>query len=129
MRKMNKDEMRTIYEMAKAVYEDKSKLPACQIYVQEKYAISKRSFEGWFVPMFRYMIEGKTFKGSVPQSLKRYYLEKIYEDFGIAGLENALRSYKGTIEYYESEKRVRKVGDKKIYEEFFNLLYGSKMHM
>ena len=129
MKEMDNDEMKAIYEMAKLVYEDKSKLAACQIYIQEKYGIPKRSFEGWFVPMFRYMIEGKTFKGGVPQCLKRFYLEKIFEDYGISGLENALKSYKGTIDYYESEKGVNKIGDKKIYEEFSNFLNDSRMNL
>lgn len=114
------------YEMAKAIYEGKKDKSTCLKIAFEKYGAGKpsfkHSFNNYIVPLFRYMIEDKTFKGYVGQDLTRYYLERIYADFGIIGLQNALASYKGTIDYYESEVGQNKPGDKRIYEEFKKLL-------
>ena len=122
MGKMSEEEMYTIYEMAKAIYEGKSDLAVCQKFVYEKYKTDKRSFEGWFVPLFRYMQEGIPMKGAVRQELMEYYLKRIYDDYGKKGLRNALKSYKGTIDYYVEERGENKPGDKKIYERFTHIL-------
>ena len=122
MRKMSEDEIKAIYEMAKAIYERKSDANTCREIAYKKYGTPQRSFRIWFVPLFRFMLEGETFKGAVPQSLTRYYLERIFEDYGKDALENALRSYRGTIDYYELERGENKPGDSAIYEEFTKLL-------
>lgn len=119
---MSDEEMKTIYEMSKSIYEGKSDLTVCGKIVLEKYGRSERSFEGWFVPLFRYMLRGEPMKGCVPQSLVKYYLERIYIDYGLDALKNALKSYKGTIDYYEKERCEKKPGDNKIYESFLKLI-------
>ena len=108
--------------MAKAIYERKSDANTCWEIAYKKYGTPQRSFRNWFVPLFRFMLEGETFKGAVPQSLTRYYLERIFEDYGKDALGNALRSYRGTIDYYELERGENKPGDSAIYEEFTKLL-------
>ena len=115
----------TIYEFSKAIYKGEKDKLVCQKIVFEKYGISKRSFEGWYVPMFRYMIEGKVFKGNKKQGLTKYFLKRIYEDFGVDGLRNALKSYRGTIDYYKLRGE-NKPGDEKIYEEFIKFINVDK---
>lgn len=114
---MSEEEIRAIYEMSKAIYEGKSDSKMCQKIAYDKYGTRQSSFRNWFVPMFRFMLKGETFKGSVPQNLTRYYLERIFDDYGKGALRNALKSYRGTIDYY-LDKGKNKPGDSAIYEEF-----------
>ncbi len=90
------------------------------------YGVNAGSFKNWFVPMFRYMISGKTYKASVPLALKELYIERIYQEYGIVGLKNALQSYKGTMLYFE-QRGTNQPGNIKIYEKYSRILHkGSK---
>ena len=55
--------------------------------------------------------------------LKELYIERIYKEYGMEGLKNALESYKGTIQYYE-QRGTNKPGDRKIYEKYSRILHG-----
>ncbi len=109
-----------IYRAGKAVYEygadPKQYMSKCK-----DMGISWRSFIGWYVPAFKYMRNGITLKGNIPQDVRKYMLERIYTDYGRDGLRLAMKSYIGTIEYYES-MGIKKRGDRLIAQHFQNIL-------
>lgn len=120
---MNIDTMNAIYEMARDIYQGKADMNVCQSKAFELYGVSEGSFAGYYVPMFRYMISGKVYKASVPLALKELYMERIYQEYGMAGLKNALESYKGTILYFE-QRGTNQPGNRKIYEKYLQILHG-----
>ena len=112
-----------IYSAGKAVYLNERNPESYRDRV-ESFGINWSSFRKWFIPAFRYMREGIVFKGNLTQAVNRYLLERIYNEYGKEGLLIALKSFKGTIEYYES-LGVNKVGDGAILEYFQDKLKNS----
>lgn len=112
-----------IYSAGKAVYLNERNPESYRDRV-ESFGINWSSFCKWFIPAFRYMREGIVFKGNLTQAVNRYLLERIYNEYGKEGLFIALKSFKGTIEYYES-LGVNKVGDRAILEYFQDKLKNS----
>ena len=112
-----------IYSAGKAVYLNERNPESYRDRV-ESFGINWSSFRKWFIPAFRYMREGIVFKGNLTQAVNRYLLERIYNEYGKEGLLIALKSFKGTIEYYES-LGVNKVGDRAILEYFQDKLKNS----
>ena len=112
-----------IYSAGKAVYLNERNPESYRDRV-ESFGINWSSFRKWFIPAFRYMREGIVLKGNLTQAVNRYLLERIYNEYGKEGLLIALKSFKGTIEYYES-LGVNKVGDRAILEYFQDKLKNS----
>lgn len=109
-----------IYTSGKSVYEqgcdpEKFRKQA------ENLGLSWSSFSRYFLPAFRYMREGTTFKGSLTQATNDYMLNRIYNEYGKDGLRNALKSFVGTIEYYEATGQ-NKPGDRAIIQRFQQIL-------
>ena len=121
--KMDNVAMNAVYEMARDIYHGKADVNVCQSKALTLYGVNASSFKNWFVPMFRYMISGRTYRQSVPLALKELYMERIYKEYGMAGLKKALESYKGTILYFE-QRGINKPGDRKIYEKYSRILHG-----
>lgn len=117
MRDMSNEEIGTIYMMAKSVFNNEKNKAACAKQLNLLYGTNINSFTNYFAPLYKYLINGDTFKGSVPLKLRKYYIEEIYREFGCAGLKNALKSYEGSITYYEN-RAINKPGDKKLYSDF-----------
>jgi 5-methylcytosine-specific restriction protein A len=127
MKKISESKAKTINEMAKLVYLGKKTIEdcfgdICKLYNTDDNNFS--SFKNFFVPLFRDMMNGTEFKSPVPQILSKCFLENIYIDFGADGLRNALKTYKSTIEHLET-KGNKKIGDKKIYNEYLSILNKS----
>lgn len=119
---MDKDNINTIiYNEIIAVCAGKINANQAAEKLKINYNIPKRSFLGWCLPIYRCMLSGDVVKGQIKQSLRRTFLEGIYNDFGVLGLSRALKSYLATIEYYESQGK-NLVGDRKIYDEYYALL-------
>ena len=114
--------MNAVYEMARDIYHRKADVNICQSKALTLYGVNTGSFTD-YVRMFRYMFEGKTNKRDASLELKELYIERIYKEYGMEGLKNALESYKGTIQYYE-QRGTNKPGDRKIYEKYCRILYG-----
>ena len=112
--KMDDVAMNAVYEMARDIYHGKEDVNICQSKALTLYGVNTGSFTD-YVRMFRYMFEGKTNKRDASLELKELYIERIYKEYGMEGLKNALESYKGTIQYYE-QRGTNKHGDRKIYE-------------
>ena len=105
-----------IYNAGKAVYEQGVDVE--QYHRQsDELGITWSAFKCWFVPAFRYLREGIVFKGGLTLAINRYMLERIEQDYGKEGLRCALKSYKGTVEYYDSIG-INKPGDRAIIREF-----------
>lgn len=105
-----------IYNAGKAVYEQGVDVE--QFHRQsDELGITWSAFKCWFVPAFRYLREGIVFKGGLTLAINRYMLERIEQDYGKEGLRCALKSYKGTVEYYDSIG-INKPGDRAIILEF-----------
>ena len=109
-----------IYSAGKAVYLNERDPESYREQV-EAFGINWSSFRKWFIPAFRYMREGIALKGNLTQTVNRYLLERIYSEYGKEGLLIALKSFMGTIEYYESRGENR-LGDRAIIEYFQNKL-------
>ena len=116
---MDKDTL--IYNTILAVCSNKITAEDAAQQLHLKHNISKRGFLGWCLPTFRCMLSGEIIKGQIKQSLRRVFLEGIYNDFGNLGLSSALQSYLTTIEYYEDQGK-NLVGDRKIYNEYYGIL-------
>lgn len=114
-----------IYVAGKSVYEQNAEIEQYRG-ICGKIKMNWNSFRGWYVPAFRYMREGITLKGSIAQPVRQYMLERIYKEYGEQGLCIALKSYIGTVEYYEAQG-VRKVGDRVIIQRFQSLLNKTKV--
>lgn len=121
--KMDDVAMNAVYEMARDIYQGKVDLNICQSKALTLYGVNASSFKNWFVPMFGYMITGRTYRQSVPLALKELYIERIYQEYGMEGLKNALKSYEGTIQYFE-QRGTNKPGDREIYEKYSRILHG-----
>ena len=120
--KMDNVAMNAVYEMARDIYHGKADVNVCQSKALTLYGVNTGSFTD-YVRMFRYMFDGKTNKRDASLELKELYIERIYKEYGMARLKNALESYKGTIQYYE-QRGINKPGDRKIYEKYSRILYG-----
>lgn len=116
------ESLRFAYNIAKAVYEEHLEERAYKLKSSE-YGFGWSSFRNYFIPAFRYMREGKVFKGGLPESIKRYYFDNIFRDYGIEGLELALKSFKGTIDYYKNTGQPR-IKDSLLYDEYIRKLVG-----
>lgn len=105
-----------IYNAGKAVYEQGVDVEHFH-HQSDEFGITWSSFRRWFVPAFRYLREGIVFKGGLTLAISRYMLERIEQDYGKEGLRCALKSYRGTVEYYDS-MGINKPGDRAIIQEF-----------
>lgn len=109
-----------IYTAGKAIYEHGTTSERYRVQCADM-GINWNSFNNWYVPAFRYMRCGTTLRGSIPQVVYKYMLERIYNEYGSEGLRLALKSYIGTVEYYES-RGVNKPGDRIIIQHFQRIL-------
>lgn len=116
--------MNAVYEMARDIYEKKADVNVCQSKALALYGVNAGSFSD-YVRMFRCMFNGKTYKRNASLALKGLYIKRICQEYGIAGLKNALESYKGTLQYYD-QRGENKPGDRKIYEKYSRILHGGK---
>jgi len=74
------------------------------------------------------MMEGKLMTRNASVLGTRYFLEKIYEENAIEGLERALISLSRHLEYYEQVSNTNVVERRKIYNEFLSLV-GTSQHI
>lgn len=68
------------------------------------------------------LIQGKLFTRTTNAYGIDYYLQKIYEESGQAGLQNALISFSQHIDYYEEKSGSTVRQGRKIYDKYFELL-------
>lgn len=112
--------LKLIYDNAKAYYFGEKSSEDIWNDLKDDCKLSKRSLFGWYIPLFKYLYEGITLKGNTSIESKDYFITRITNDFGEKRLEKCLESYKGSIEYYESNG-ITKKGDKEVYEKHLQI--------
>lgn len=118
MKKLQLEEFACIYKYIKLVQSSKlTQTEAGELLHQLHGNISLNSFRGYYYPTYKKMCSGEIIRGSIPLGLRKFFLDKIYEDLGKEGLILALASFRQTIEYYSS-KKVSKKKDIILYEEY-----------
>ena len=66
------------------------------------------------------MLHGKRYIATVKQDAVTYFLTQIYSEFGKTGLQKALDSLKGHLQYQKGKNNLRSL--QKAYEEFYEII-------
>lgn len=74
-----------------------------------------------YVYSYSNFMQGKLFRRNINTYAIEYYLQKIYEEEGMSGLENALLSLSKHIDYYEEKSGSKIISKKEIYHKFLKL--------
>ena len=75
-----------------------------------------------YVYNYSNLIQGKLFTRTTNIYGTEYYLQKIYEENGVEGLQNALLSLSQHIDYYEEKSGSSVKKRKDVYERYLNLI-------
>ena len=75
-----------------------------------------------YVYNYSNLIQGKLFTRTTNIYGTEYYLQKIYEENGVDGLQNALLSLSQHIDYYEEKSGSSVKKRKDVYERYLNLI-------
>jgi hypothetical protein len=76
----------------------------------------------FLVSAVRLMLQGDTYTRTASILTTKVFLERIHDEFGKAGLKNALKSLMGNIEYRFTSKGDSCLGLKRLHAEFSELL-------
>ena len=110
-----------IYKYVLAVHLEKLTSKEAKEQISRIYNVSPNSFENYYLHTYKKMLKGEIVRGSIPQSLRKAFLENIHKDYGQEGLSNALKAYLAHIVYREENGQNPK-GDRILYEEYCNKL-------
>lgn len=69
-----------------------------------------------------HMIKAEPYNRRLASAVTEYFLEAIHEDFGNAGLANALAALWAHIDYYEGKAKVNSLTDRSIHQRFYAAL-------
>ena len=118
MKNYSIDILNDIYKYIKYVLSEELSQKEAAEKIFQLHNIPTNSFIGYYLRAYRKMIKGEVMNGGqIPQGIRVFFLDKIYENEGKRGLVLALKSYRETIEYYKSRGENPK-GDIAIYEEY-----------
>ena len=119
---MTTEQIESIYEMANAIYYKKIRLVDGREILFKKYGVNKNSFADYY-RAFQKMLDGKLHTRAINSSLRIYFLNKIYECYGVDRLKIALDAYMESIVYYEeSHNNTNRKIERDIYQRFSNLI-------
>ena len=114
-----------IYKYIKCVLSEELSPKEAAERLYQLHHIPINSFINYYLNAYRKMIQGTIMRGGqIPQGIRVFFLDKIYEDEGKRGLTLALKSYRETIEYYINRGENPK-GDMTIYEEYIKKINSS----
>ncbi|MFC1545195.1 HNH endonuclease [Gemmatimonadota bacterium] len=100
--------VRDAYSLALSVYDGElSFSTACQT-LTEKHGMNKNSAAD-YVGNVRKLLGGLLYKRTINLSATEYYLDRIFQDFGLFALATALDAVDQHIEYYESVSNARQL--------------------
>lgn len=88
------------YEVAKDVHRNDLSLKDAIDHLEVQVGMNRGSAND-YVGGFRKMIEGEVYTRTFNTEATEYYLTRIYQDFGLPALRNAVIAAKGHVEYYE----------------------------
>ena len=105
------------YDTSKKVYEKRITFSEGQKIVVGEDIMNKNSAAD-YINDFRCLVEGKRFTRTLNAFSMEYFLEHIFNDYGVQGLTNALTALKEHIEYYEGIQKIRMHKMRDIYEKY-----------
>lgn len=116
---MIEQDMAEIYLLAKEVYLGNLRQIDARRQIQSKLSIpiNDNSFID-FCAALRHMLDGTKHTRGISTDLREFYLERIYEDFGVEKLEIALNAYMMHIEYYEAKRHTHRNIEREIHRKF-----------
>ncbi|MBR5240351.1 MAG: hypothetical protein IKW05_00285 [Muribaculaceae bacterium] len=118
MKNYSIDILNDLYKYIKYVLSEELSPREAAEKIYQLHNIPISSFINYYLNAYRKMMQGKVMRGGqIPQGIRVFFLDKIYENEGINGLTLALKSYRETIEYYKSRGENPK-GDIALYEEY-----------
>lgn len=111
--------MAEIYGLAKQVYLGDLRQIDARQQIQSRLStpINDNSFID-FCAALRHMLNGTRHTRGISTDLREFYLERIYEDFGIDKLRIALNAYMMHIEYYENKRHTHRKIEREIHSKF-----------
>lgn len=99
--KITEESVLQVYDLAREVYEDRlSRKEAVELAVKNK-IMGKGSAQD-YIQNYRYIMDGFVYKRTMNLKGTRVYLEKIYSDFGIQKLRQALEVVASHVAYYNA---------------------------
>lgn len=106
------------YTESKGVFENKLSLKEAAENIHNNCGIKITSAldYGYY---FRYLMTGKGSCRILNKFTQRYYLEKIFQDYGIEQRQKSLKNFKKLIDKFEGEKVGSKKSMRAIYEKFY----------
>ncbi len=111
-----------IYEKAKEVYSKQDTLKNAKGMLASEYGVNENSFEDYYYA-FKNMLDGTLHKRMINSDLRDYYLNRIYENYGIDKLRIALQAYMDAISYYEgSHNNILLKKERRIYDKHSQIL-------
>ena len=120
MGKITNEIVKKAYDLAKDFYHDRIMLKqAKDILVQN--GMNKNSAMD-YIYNYSNLVQGKLFTRTTSAYGTDYYLGKIYEENGQAGLQNALISLSQHIDYYEEKSGASVKKRRDIYDKYLKLL-------
>ncbi|PKV51907.1 5-methylcytosine-specific restriction protein A [Aquimarina sp. MAR_2010_214] len=118
--KVTKELVHITYDIAKEVYEGKiSRKEGVEIIVGDG-RMNPNSVAD-FIHNLKCLLDGKKFTRTNNTYSMEYFFEKIYKDYGIKGLSNALRALNLHIKYYEGYQDVTMHSMRKIYSKYLKI--------
>lgn len=115
------DNLQLCYDYAKAAYEKKLKNAEAVRAIGSKTSIPATS-ANTIVRNLGHLIQGERYTRRLSSPLTDFYLRSILQDYGSAGLRNALSALWAHIEYYETKSSTNSVTDRRIHQTYSVLL-------
>jgi 5-methylcytosine-specific restriction enzyme A len=124
MGKITNDLVESSFEIGKKVYRNELTLKeGIQTLTQKG---MNRNSANDYIYNYSNLIQGKLFTRTSNTYATEYFLERIYRENGLNGLQNALLSLSQHIEYYEEKSGAKVKSRRKIYTKYFKLI-GEKI--
>lgn len=120
MGKITNEIVEKAYDIAKDFFHEKITLKQATEVLSET-GMNRNSAVD-YIYLYSNLIQGKLFKRTANTYGTEYYLEKIYNESGQPGLQNALLSLSQHIDYYEDKSGVPVKTRRDIYNRYLNLL-------
>jgi len=120
MGKITNEIVEKAYDVAKDFYYDKITLKQAQAILVQN-GMNKNSAMD-YIYNYSNLIQGKLFTRTTNAYGTEYYLKKIYEESGQAGLQNALISLSQHIDYYKEKSGASVKQRSDIYDKYLKLL-------
>lgn len=118
---MTLEQIKAVYEIAKATYDKKIRLVDAKKIISEKFSVNKNSFADYY-RAFQKMLDGELHTRSISSNLRNYYLDMIYKHYGPNKLKIALDAYMDSIIYYEETHNTNMITERNIHKHFNDIL-------